>query len=230
MAIKNKKGKKILNSDTGAIFFLLAVSTLFLTISNIFFKNIYHGATINLVLTLAAVLMLLLGIVITIKNRNDYEYKTGPAASAELRSSLEAAVAAAWRDHHHARDQTWKALQLEALLAIALIGVDLKATEGTLKNIPIVGSVLLFLVTISGMMLALHHRDLERRKFRHIMHCEDALGLRPYIDDVGLPSPIYIWDIFAFWKSNSVLFIMRMHLVILIFSLWFIWTRIQLLV
>jgi hypothetical protein len=70
-------------------------------------------------------------------------------------------------------------------------------------------------------MITLHHRELERRKFRHIMHCEEALGLRKYIDGVGMPAPIYIWDIFLFWKSNTILFIMRMHFTILVIAVLF---------
>jgi hypothetical protein len=57
------------------------------------------------------------------------------------------------------------------------------------------------------------------------MHCEDALGLRKYIDQVSLPSPNYIWDTFLFSKSNTILFIMRMHFAILVLSLVFLLSR-----
>ena len=130
----------------------------------------------------------------------------------------------AWKDHHHARNQTWEALKIESLLAIALIGID--TTKIFSLAIPYIGSLLLFLLSISGIMITLHHRDLERRKFRHIMHCEEALGLRKYIDGVKPPSPIYIWDIFLFWKSNTILFIMRMHFALIIISLLFFLSKI----
>ena len=34
------------------------------------------------------------------------------------------AMELAWRDHHHARDQTWKAVQMEAVLGAGLVTVD----------------------------------------------------------------------------------------------------------
>jgi hypothetical protein len=227
MAKKVAKNRTMLNSDTGAILFLLGVSLIFVAVANITIKGFYHNITTNACLGILAILMLIVGCLITLKNRDEYKYESAPETKGELRSSLESAMELAWRDHHHARDQTWKGLQMEALLAIALIGIDLKAAESSFKYVPLVGSLLLFLIAISGIMIALHHRELERGKFRHIMHCEDALGIRPYIDGVKLPAPLYIWDLFAFWKSNTVLFIMRMHFAILIFALWFFMTRLQ---
>ena len=38
--------------------------------------------------------------------------------------SIRLAMDQAWRDHHHARDQTWKAVQIEAVLAAGIVGVD----------------------------------------------------------------------------------------------------------
>jgi hypothetical protein len=34
------------------------------------------------------------------------------------------AMELAWRDHHHARDQTWRAVQIEAILGAGLVTVD----------------------------------------------------------------------------------------------------------
>lgn len=225
MAKKVEKAKKSSNSDAGAISFLFGVSLLFVIIASIITKGVHYNITTNIYLLLLSILMFVIGCWTILKNKEDYKYEIGPKPTDELRSSLETAMELAWRDHHHARDQTWKALQMEALLAIALIGIDLKTVDQSFKYLPLVGSILLFLIAISGIMITLHHRELERRKFRHIMHCEDALGVRPYIDGVSLPAPIYIWDIFAFWKSNTVLFIMRMHFVILVFAIWFFATR-----
>jgi len=225
MAKTNKKNRVILNSDTGAIFFLLGISLLFALFTNIAINGIYSNFLINLCTAILAIMMIGSGCIIILKNRYDYTYEVGPKPAEELRSSLEVAMQSAWKDHLHARDQTWKGLQMEALLAIALIGIDLKSIDNAYKYISSVGSLLLFLIAMSGIMIALHHRELERRKFRHIMHCEDALGLRPYIDGVTLPVPIYVWHIFAFWKSNTVLFIMRMHFTIMTFALCFFITR-----
>jgi hypothetical protein len=210
---------KILNIDFGAVIFVLGIT---LVITAVFQASVGQSslAVSNSVLLVSAVLLLLLGIIITVFNRDRSEYQVSPLAkNSDLKSSLEIGMQLAWQDHHHARNQTWEALKLEAVLAIALIGIDVSRIVS--PAIPYIGSTLLFLLATSGLMITLHHRELERRKFRHIMHCEEALGLRKYIDGVGMPAPIYIWDIFLFWKSNTILFIMRMHFTILVIAVLF---------
>jgi hypothetical protein len=214
--------KKVLNTDTGAILFILGISALVVLIYK-YFTGLPAWASF-IVLIVAAVVFLAAGILVTLWNRKAEEYD--PAEELrypDLRSSVEKGMEMAWQDHHHARNQTWEALKLEALLAVALIGLDV--SKAFSPSVPAIGSLLLFLLAVSGMMITLHHRELERRKFRHIMHCEDALGLRKYIDQVSLPSPNYIWDTFLFWKSNTILFIMRMHFAILVLSLVFLLSR-----
>jgi hypothetical protein len=211
--------KSVLNIDFGAILFLLGI-TLIVTLIFIFVASKPLSSVNMAVLLISAILFILIGLIVTIFNRDRSEYKTSPIATdPKLKSSLEKGMELAWEDHHHARNQTWEALKIEALLAIALIGIDISKVIS--PAIPYIGSVLLFLLSISGIMITLHHRELERRKFRHIMHCEEALGLRKYIDGVKPPAPIYIWDIFLFWKSNTILFIMRMHFTILVLSVLF---------
>jgi hypothetical protein len=214
--------KKILNTDSGAILFILGISAVVVLIYKSFTGR--PGWVSFIVLIATAVALLAAGVLVTLWNRRPVDYE--PAEELrypDLRSSVEKGLEMAWQDHHHARNQTWEALKLEALLAIALIGVDV--SKAFSPSIPAIGSILLFLLAVSGMMITLHHRELERRKFRHIMHCEDALGLRKYIDQVNLPSPNYIWDTFLFWKSNTILFIMRMHFAILVLSLVFLLSR-----
>lgn len=211
--------KSIFNIDFGAIIFILGITLVIALV----FKAIGGQSSLiisNSVLSISAIILMLLGIIITIFNRDKSEYKVSPISkNPSLKPSIEKGMELAWQDHHHARNQTWEALKIEALLAIALIGIDV--SEIVNPAIPYIGSALLFLLSISGIMITLHHRELERRKFRHIMHCEEALGLRKYIDGVKPPSPIYIWDIFTFWKSNTILFIMRMHFTILIIAVLF---------
>ena len=210
---------KILNIDFGAVIFILGITLIIASI----FKAVTGQVSLavgNGVLLVSATILLFLGIMITIFNRDKSEYQISPLSkNPDLKSSLEIGMQLAWQDHHHARNQTWEALKLEALLAIALIGIDISRIVS--PAIPYIGSTLLFLLATSGLMITLHHRELERRKFRHIMHCEEALGLRKYIDGVGMPAPIYIWDIFLFWKSNTILFIMRMHFTILVIAVLF---------
>lgn len=214
----NEFSKNFLNIDTGAISFILGISLIVILFFKIITGRLFSVSSISLLIP--GIILILSGIGITLSNRDKSEYKESPISKKrELKSSLELGMELAWQDHHHARNQTWEALKIEALLAVALIGIDVSKIINS--SIPYIGSILLFLLSISGIMITLHHRELERRKFRHLMHCEDALGLRKYIDSVKLPSPIYIWDIFFFWRSNTILFIMRMHFAILLISLLF---------
>ena len=156
--------------------------------------------------------------------------------------NLRSAMALAWRDHHHARDQTWKALQMVAVLGAGLITVDIQYTNflATLG-----AGVLVILAASFGIAITRRHRSLERRKFIHIMNCEDMLGLHrddviPLMDDqkgkedisdeildgaVSIPNKFSVWNIFRFDKHNTSLFIMRLHLALILFSLLFIGAR-----
>jgi len=222
----NLKGfpKNLLNIDTGAISFILGMALIATSLFKLLTSRLPGVSAITLLIP--GIVLILGGTWITLANRGRSNYgAASPSRNPELKSSLEVAMELAWQDHHHARNQTWEALRIEALLAVALIGLD--ATRLVNSSIPSIGSILLFLLSISGIMITLHHRELERRKFRHIMHCEEALGLRKYIDGVTLPAPVYIWDIFLFWRSNTILFIMRMHFAILIISLLFFLSNLQ---
>jgi hypothetical protein len=150
--------------------------------------------------------------------------------------SVRAAMDDAWRDHHHARDQTWRALQMEAVLGAGLVTVD--AQFHNVAATACVGS-LVVLAAISGVMISWHHRKLERRKFIHIMNCEDWLGLhrddiipkaaaspktdtRPAIvkdGAVGVPTKMKLRDIISPKAHNTALFILRMHVAIMGFAL-----------
>lgn len=211
--------QSILNIDFGAILFIVGITFVIVYI----FKAIGGQSSLiidNSILVISSIILIILGIIIIFFNQDKREYKVCPISNEpELKSSIEKGMELAWQDHHHARNQTWEALKIEALLAIALIGIDVSKIIS--PAVPYLGSILLFLLSISGIMITLHHRELERRKFRHIMNCEEALGIRKYIDAVKPPRPIYIWDIFLFWKSNTVLFIMRMHFTILMIAILF---------
>lgn len=146
--------------------------------------------------------------------------------------SVRSAMEWAWRDHHHARDQTWKALQMEAVLGAGLITVDARygspwATLGT--------AALVILTAAFGLMISWHHRKLERRKIIHVYNCERHLGLHadhlipaldgrtdlsPEVRDaaVEVPRAVSFWQIFDVRKTNTALFIMRMHVAIMVFA------------
>lgn len=132
--------------------------------------------------------------------------------------SIRLAMDQAWRDHHHARDQTWKAVQMEAVLAAGLVTVDAQFHNALATT---AAGALVFLASIFGIWISLHHRKLEIRKFTHIMNCEEALGLhRPdLISNVELPSKVRLRDAFSLKARNTAAFILRMHLAITFFAL-----------
>lgn len=167
----------------------------------------------------------------------------------------------AWKDHHHARNQTWKTVQIVAVLGAGLLSVDFKYNNfwATLS-----AAIIIINAAIFGILITWHHRKLEIRKFIHIMNCEEYLGLHRYnlipldpgeinkfveVDEVdkyqfirlqtgegkdtemiekvkaskvAVPKMFQIHDILTFWRkgnSNTALFIMRIHFIILIFAL-----------
>jgi hypothetical protein len=124
----------------------------------------------------------------------------------------------AWRDHHHARDQTWKAVQMEAVLAAGLVTLDVQFHSVVATTLM---GVLVVLSTLSGILISLHHRGVERRKFEHILNCEEALGLHGpnLISGVKLPDKLRLRDAFIPSVNNTVVFIIRLHLAILFFAL-----------
>ncbi len=134
--------------------------------------------------------------------------------------SLRAALDQAWRDHHHARDQTWRTVQIEAVLAAGLVSVDFQYESVTATGF---AAALVVLASILGVLISLHHRELECRKFLHITNLERALEL--IRDDlipsssISAPPKLKWWHIFDLRVLNTAAFILRMHAAILAFAL-----------
>jgi hypothetical protein len=126
-----------------------------------------------------------------------------------------------WQDHFQTRNQTWKALEIAALLAVALVGADWKINN---QQVTMVVAFLLATVALFGMQITLRHRNrVEVMKFNIIKSVGEDLGL---VDSkLELPKSIHWWDVFLFWKSNTSLFILRMQFVILIFSIGYLVLR-----
>ena len=141
--------------------------------------------------------------------------------------SVIAAMNMAWKDHHHARDQTWKALQIEFAIAAAVIGINWSITS---FEVGVASGFLLFINTLCGIQISLRHRNkVEVTKFRHIMNCEEALGLhkKGLIDGIKAPQKIDSIEILHPLKGNTALFILRMHVSIFLFSILFLFWRIN---
>ena len=120
-----------------------------------------------------------------------------------------------WQDHFQTRSQTWKALEITALIAVGLVGLDWKIDN---PHVTVVAACLLAIVALFGMQITLRHRNrVEVMKFNIIKSVGEELGL---VDSkLELPKPIHWWYVFLFWKSNTSLFILRMQFVILLFAI-----------
>ncbi len=147
--------------------------------------------------------------------------------------SVRMAMDHAWRDHHHARDQTWKALQMVAVLGAGLVTVD---AEFENPIYTLTAGLLVVLGASFGLSVTHRHRGLEIRKFVHIMNCEQWLGLHrddliPEDDGklgskpqrvrdgaVRLPRPFSLLDIANPRVHNTALFIARTHAAIALFA------------
>lgn len=142
--------------------------------------------------------------------------------------SIRLAMELAWRDHHHMREQTWRALQVEAALAAGLVGIDWR-----IQNIyvTVAAGILVMLASIYGVLITLHHRKGEIRKFTHIVNCEEALGL--HSDELlppgttNLPKALRLIDALNPRVQNTSAFILRMHAAIMIFAVLYIAGRIM---
>ena len=119
-----------------------------------------------------------------------------------------------WQDHFQTRSQTWKALEITAVLAIALVGLDWQADN---RIVTIGAATLLFIVAQFGILITLRHRTVEIKKFKIITSLEKQLGVAN--ENLFLPKTINWFSIFLVWKSNTPLFILRMHFIIQLFAI-----------
>jgi hypothetical protein len=119
-----------------------------------------------------------------------------------------------WQDHFQTRIQTWKTLEIAAIIAVALVGINWRINSPLITTVT---AILLMLVAYSGMQITLIHRVVEQNKFRIIALLEDQLGIKD--PKSVLPESIKWWSIFKIHHSNTPLFILRMHFVILIFAM-----------
>jgi hypothetical protein len=131
--------------------------------------------------------------------------------------SIRLAMDQAWRDHHHARDQTWKAVQMEAVLAAGLLTVDVQYAKGLATS---ASAVLVILAAVFGILITLHHRTVEITKFRHITNCQRALKLdRPnLISGIAPPAELRLRDAFRPSVRNTASFILRLHVALILFA------------
>jgi len=122
-----------------------------------------------------------------------------------------------WLDHFQTRRQTWKALEVSALCLAAFVLAGLRIENPWV--VTILGAVVIS-GALAGAAVCWHHRKAQVRKFTHIDRLEDALGLHApgLLDDVRPPRAFRPTDIFDLRQSNTPLFVLRMHLAIVAFT------------
>ena len=119
-----------------------------------------------------------------------------------------------WADHIQSRAQSWHTVQLEVLLAAALIGVDVSFEDQLLV---IMMASFASVAAVMGFVFSLIHWQVQERIFRNIESIEKALGLDQVIrlHSAGGVRP---WLIFDPRSGLGVVMILRTHLMILIFA------------
>ena len=104
-----------------------------------------------------------------------------------------------WQDHVQTRNQTWRTLQIEAAMFLAIIGADV-ALDNPWKLIPLGG--ILLVAAGFGIAVTIHHRKVQIQKFRFIFRLEQNLGLhRPDLMGEVIEPAEFTWrGIFDFKK------------------------------
>ena len=130
-----------------------------------------------------------------------------------------------WQDHFQTRNQTWKTLQIEAAMFLAVIGADIQLNKPWLL-IPLCG--ILLVATFFGIAITIHHRKVQIRNFKFIYIIEKKLGLiQPgYLEGISEPEEFKWSSIFDFKQIATPTFILVMHLLVLIFTIAYIMVRI----
>ena len=145
----------------------------------------------------------------------------------------------AWQDHHHMRDQTWRVVQMEAMLCAGLVAVEF--TYGNVAT-TVLGAILVALIGYCGFCITWHHRKREKEKFQTIAKCQEQLRLSPGVieipeeegkdqkDPIIAPKTLREALLCALnlRKNNTFLFLCRLHLVMILFSLLVAGTRLVL--
>jgi len=127
-----------------------------------------------------------------------------------------------WKDLFHTRTQTWHLLQIEALVAVALVGLDWR-----LDNVlaTVVFAIILIALALFGAMLTLHHRNnVEVYKIQHIYDIEEKIGMLEIFNDVKKMQPVKWTDAFRL-KSNTSLYMLRIHAMLVILGVMYLTFR-----
>ena len=128
-----------------------------------------------------------------------------------------------WRDHIHVRDQTWRALQMVAVVLLAIIGADVSLQKGT-TLLPL--AAVQACASLFGMAITIHHRNVQVHKFKYIFRMEERLGLHGpgLLDRVKEPEALGWRDVLSA-RMPTPTFILLTHVLLLAFTLSYVWVR-----
>jgi hypothetical protein len=142
----------------------------------------------------------------------------GPACTGQTPEAaiVIAAIEQAWHDHHHTRDQNWKALQMEAALGAGLLTVTLKFENPWITSVFAV--VMIFMAWL-GIRITYHHRVIEQEKLGQILACETTLGLlrAQYFGEahLSIPRKLKMFDIMRPSQASTSLYMLWMHVTLM---------------
>jgi hypothetical protein len=131
-----------------------------------------------------------------------------------------------WQDHFQTRIQTWRTLEIVAAIAVGLVGIDWRIGNRLATS---AAALLLIVAAGFGVLITRRHRKVEREKFENIIEIEKKLKLPEFglFKEAKPPAPIEWLDVINPQKSNTPLFILRMHFILMTFGivyLIFSWT------
>ncbi len=126
-----------------------------------------------------------------------------------------------WQDHFQTRAQSWKTLQMEIGLILGLIGADLKFDNIWITSV--LGILILF-SSLSGFLVTLAHWRVQIRIFKDINAIEKALGLlnSNFLGQGHVPATFKWNDIINPKCSYVPIYILRLHITIILFTLIYI--------
>lgn len=136
-----------------------------------------------------------------------------------------------WLDHFQTRKQTWKTLEIEAVLVAGLIGIDWQLQNHVATGI---ASALLIMAAYFGARITLHHREVEVRKMSTIIDIEKKLGAEEMglFKNVKVPSAMKWYEVFPRKpnKPSTLLFILIIHYIILAFGIIYLFFTVRYLI
>jgi hypothetical protein len=123
-----------------------------------------------------------------------------------------------WQDHFQTRLQTWRTLEIVAAIAVGLVGIDWQLGSRLATT---AAALLLIAATGFGVLITRRHRKVEREKFENIIAIEQKLKLPELglFKDAQPPALIRWLDVINPARSNTPLFILRMHFILMAFGI-----------